>query len=173
MTELSTTLLALAEQVVDANRTARRRVALAESCTGGLCATALTEVPGSSAVFEAAFVTYSNEAKTSLLGVDPELIDTFGAVSAAVAWAMAVGALARTQADVVVAITGVAGPGGGTERKPVGTVLFARAERGDDPETVRATRRQFAPDAGRAAIRAQAAEVALSLLIPGAELDTP
>ena len=165
-------LAALAEQVVERNRAAGRRIALAESCTGGLCSTAITGVPGSSNVFDASFVTYSNEAKVALLGVDAELIDTFGAVSAAIAWAMAVGTLRRTQADVVVAVTGVAGPSGGTERKPVGTVVFARAKRGDDADTVRATRRQFDPDAGRAAIRVQAAEVALSLLIPGAELDS-
>ena len=163
----------LAQQVLAANRAAGRRVALAESCTGGLVAAALTDVPGASEVFETGFVTYANEAKIDLLGVDPELIDTFGAVSAAVAWAMAVGALARTRADAVLAVTGVAGPDGGTERKPVGTVVFARATRGDDPDTVRATRRQFDPLAGRAAIRAQAVEVALSLLIPGAELDAP
>lgn len=171
MTYDRTGLSTLAARVVGENRAAGRRIALAESCTGGLCSTAITDVPGSSDVFDASFVTYSNEAKVALLGVDPELIDTFGAVSAAIAWAMAVGTLRRTQADVVVAVTGVAGPSGGTDRKPVGTVVFARAGRGDDPETVRATRRQFDPEAGRAAIRVQAAEVALSLLIPGAELD--
>ena len=170
---MTSTLTALAERVVALNRQASRRIALAESCTGGLCASAITDVPGASDVLEGAFVTYSNAAKVDLLAVNPELIDTFGAVSAAVAWAMALGALERTRADVVVAITGVAGPAGGTTIKPVGTVVFARAVRGDDPDAVHVTRRQFDPTAGRSAIRAQAVEVALSLLIPGAELDAP
>lgn len=168
---LPASLISLAEEVVARNRDSGCRIALAESCTGGLCATALTEVPGSSEVFESSFVTYANEAKIALLGVEEELISTFGAVSAATAWAMANGALQRSSADMVVAITGVAGPGGGTNFKPVGTVVFARATRGDDPQTVRAIRRQFDPNAGRSAIRLYAAEVALSLLIPGAELD--
>lgn len=168
---LPVSLLSLAEEVVARNRDSGCRISLAESCTGGLCAAALTEVSGSSEVFESSFVTYADEAKTALLGVEEELIATFGAVSAATAWAMANGALHRSRADIVVAITGVAGPGGGTDLKPVGTVVFARATRGDDPQTVRASRRQFDPGAGRSAIRLYAAEVALSLLIPGAELD--
>ncbi len=168
---LPASLLALAGQVVDRNRAEGCRIALAESCTGGLCAYALTEVPGSSDVLDASFVTYSNDAKTALLGVEEELLSTFGAVSAASAWAMANGALQRSRADLVVAVTGVAGPGGGTDRKPVGTVVFARAARGDDPSAVQASRRQFDPAAGRSAIRLYAAEVALSLLIPGATLD--
>lgn len=168
---LPPTLLALAHDVVQRNRDAGCRIALAESCTGGLCAAAITEVAGSSDVFESSFVTYANEAKIRLLGVEEELLNTFGAVSAASAWAMANGALERSTADLVVAITGVAGPGGGTDRKPVGTVVFARARRGDDPSTIQASRRQFDPNAGRSAIRLYAAEVALSLLIPGATLD--
>ena len=168
---LPASLVALAEEVVARNRDSGCRIALAESCTGGLCAAAITEVPGSSDVFESSFVTYSDEAKMALLGVEEELISTFGAVSAATAWAMANGALQRSSADMVVAITGVAGPGGGTDRKPVGTVVFARATRGDDPANVQASRRQFDPEAGRSAIRLYAAEAALSLLIPGATLD--
>lgn len=171
MSLLPPTLLTLAERVVEANRAKGCRIALAESCTGGLVSAALTEVPGASDVLEGGFVTYSDEAKTALLGVEEELLSTFGAVSAATAWAMANGALARTRADIVVAITGVAGPGGGTERKPVGTVVFARASRGDDPSDIQAVRHQFDPDAGRAAIRGYAAEVALSLLMPGASLE--
>ena len=166
-------LQALAERVVEANRASGCRIALAESCTGGLVATALTEVAGCSDVFEGSIVTYSDTAKVALLGVEEELLATFGAVSAATAWAMANGVLARTRADLVVAITGVAGPGGGTPRKPVGTVVFARASRGDDPQAIQASRRQFDPQAGRAAIRLYATEVALSLLIPGAELGAP
>ena len=127
-------LVAAARKVVEANRALGRRVAVAESCTGGLVSAALTEIPGSSEVLEAGFVTYANEAKTEQLGLTEEVIDTFGAVSIAVAWGMAQGALARTRADVAVAITGIAGPGGGSLRKPVGTVVFARARRGADPK---------------------------------------
>lgn len=167
----SARMQALALEVIGRNRAAGLRIALAESCTGGLCAAALTDVPGASDVLEASLVTYSDEAKVALLGVEDELLATFGAVSAATAWAMANGVLNRSRADVVVAITGIAGPTGGTARKPIGTVVFARARRGDDPNAVRTSRRQFDPNAGRAEIRCQAAETALSLLIPGAELD--
>ncbi|GAA3269703.1 CinA family protein [Sphingomonas yabuuchiae] len=158
-------LIELAERVVVANRAAGRRVALAESCTGGLVAAALTEIPGSSDVVEAGFVTYSNQAKIGLLKVNPEVIETFGAVSTATAWGMAQGALAASEADVAVAITGVAGPGGGTAKKPVGTVVFAQALRGGDPEDVKAERHEFG-DIGRGGIRLQAALLALELLLP-------
>ena len=110
-------------------RAAGWTVATAESCTGGLIAAALTEVPGSSDVVDRGFVTYSNAAKTSLLGVPPALILEHGAVSGAVALAMASGALDRSMADVTVSVTGVAGPGGGSEQKPVGTVWFGLAAR--------------------------------------------
>ena len=103
-----------AREVVEANRKAGRRVAVAESCTGGLVSAALTEIPGSSEMFEAGYVTYSNAAKISELKVCEDVVDTFGAVSVATAWAMARGALAASDADVAVAITGIAGPGGGT-----------------------------------------------------------
>lgn len=158
-------LIDLAERVVLANRAAGRRVALAESCTGGLVSAALTEIPGSSDVVEAGFVTYSNQAKISMLNVSPDVIETFGAVSTATAWGMAQGALAASEADVAVAITGVAGPGGGTAKKPVGTVVFAQALRGGDPEEVKAERHEFG-DIGRGAIRLQAALLALELLLP-------
>ena len=158
-------LVDAARRVIDANRAAGRTVALAESCTGGLVAAALTEVPGSSDVLSAGFVTYSNEAKLDLLKISPDLLETFGAVSIAVAWAMAQGALKQSGADVAVAITGVAGPGGGTARKPVGTVVFARAERGVDPGDVHAERKDFG-DLGRGGIRLQAALCALDLLLP-------
>ncbi|MGN1055519.1 MAG: CinA family protein [Comamonas sp.] len=102
-------------------------LATAESCTGGLIAAACTELPGSSNWFDRGFVTYSNAAKTEMLGVPPELIEQHGAVSEAVVRAMAQGALARSQAQVSVAISGVAGPGGGSEEKPVGTVWMAFA----------------------------------------------
>lgn len=156
----------LAERVINENKAAGRMVSTAESCTGGLVAAALTEVPGSSAVLQSGFVTYSNDAKTGLLGVNQELIDTFGAVSIAVAWAMAQGALKRSSADVAVAISGVAGPGGGTPNKPVGTVVFALAERGTDPEDVVADMIRFGEDKSRAEIRMAATLRALQLLLP-------
>ncbi len=160
-------LVDAARRVVDANRAAGRRIALAESCTGGLVSAALTEIPGSSDVFDIGFVTYSNEAKLGAIDVPSDLVETFGAVSVAVAWSMAQGALKHSQADVAVAITGIAGPGGGSEMKPVGTVVFARAERGNDPRDVVADERRF-DDEGRGAIRLQAALCALDLLMPGA-----
>ncbi|MEM8918888.1 MAG: CinA family protein [Pseudomonadota bacterium] len=157
----------LAQKVVDENRQANRRVAVAESCTGGLVAAALTEIAGSSEVFDCGFNTYSNQAKQSLLGVSDDLLETFGAVSVAVAWEMAQGALERSGCDVAVAITGIAGPGGGTKIKPVGTVVFAKAEKGKSLEDVDADRHNFGEDRSRAEIRLQAALVALELLLPG------
>lgn len=157
----------LARRVVEENRAAGRRIAVAESCTGGLVAAALTEIAGSSDVFEAGFVTYSNEAKMELLGVSAEVMETFGSVSIAAAWAMAQGAIKRTGADVAVAITGIAGPGGGSDMKPVGTVVFARAERGSDPRKIVADHKDFG-DLGRAGVRLQAALCALELLLPEA-----
>jgi len=160
-------LIERAQQVIAANRAAGRRIAVAESCTGGLVGAALTEVPGSSDVFEGSFVTYSNEAKTDVLAVSLDVLETFGAVSIAVAWAMARGALERSRADVAVAITGIAGPDGGTEKKPVGTVVFARAERDAPPDKIKAERREFG-DLGRGGVRLQAALCALDLLMPDA-----
>jgi nicotinamide-nucleotide amidase len=110
------------EQIADLLR--GHRIGLAESCTGGLLAARLTERPGSSDYVAGGVVSYSNEAKRDLLGVDAALIETHGAVSPEVAHAMAQGALARVDADVSVSITGIAGPGGGTEEKPVGTVCW-------------------------------------------------
>jgi nicotinamide-nucleotide amidase len=160
-------LLEAARKVVAANLAIGRKVALAESCTGGLVAAALTEIPGSSDMLEASIVTYSNEAKLELLNVSLDLLETFGAVSIAVAWNMAQGALERTRADVAVAITGIAGPGGGSASKPVGTVVFARAVRGADPQDVTADKKEFG-DIGRGGIRLQAALCALELLMPEA-----
>lgn len=161
-------LVDMARKVVEANRTAGLRVATAESCTGGLVAAALTEIPGSSEVLEASFVTYSNEAKQGLLGVSSDVLETFGAVSIATAWAMAQRTLIKTGADVAVAITGIAGPGGGSVKKPVGTVVFARARRGADPDEVVADLKEFG-DLGRGGVRLQAALCALELLMPGAD----
>lgn len=159
-------IAALAKRVVDENIAAGRTIALAESCTGGLVAAALTEIPGSSAVFGSGYVTYSNDAKMKMLGVNADIIDTFGAVSIAVAWAMAQGALKISGADIAVAISGVAGPGGGSEKKPVGTVVFAVAEKAGDPEEMTADRKDFGSDKSRADIRAYATLHALELLLP-------
>jgi nicotinamide-nucleotide amidase len=117
-------------------------------------------------VLDRGFVTYSNEAKMQLLGVSEDLIDTFGAVSIAVAWSMAQGALKKSGADVAVAITGVAGPDGGSEQKPVGTVVFACAKKGENPETTNAELKLFDGAKTRAEVRYQATLVALELLLP-------
>lgn len=156
----------LAERVVAENKAAGRTIALAESCTGGLVSAAITEIPGSSAVLGSGYVTYSNEAKMKMLGVNEDILDTFGAVSVAVAWAMAQGALKKSAADIAVAISGVAGPDGGTEKKPVGTVVFAVAEKDKDPNNMIADRMDFGSDKSRAEIRTLATLHALGLLLP-------
>ncbi len=160
-------LIAVATRVLDANRAVGRCIVTAESCTGGLVAAALTEIAGASDVVDGGFVTYSNESKIRSLSVSRDIIETFGAVSIAVAWAMAQGALKHSHADIAVAITGVAGPGGGSAKKPVGTVVFARATRDGDPDVIVADIHQFG-DLGRSEIRRQAALVALELLMPEA-----
>lgn len=153
-------LLARAEALLGACRDRGWRVATAESCTGGLVAALLTEIAGSSTVVECGFVTYSNEAKAGLLGVDTALIAAHGAVSEPVARAMAEGALARSKADMAVAITGVAGPGGGSAAKPVGLVHFGLSRRGTP---TRHRERRYG-DVGRQAVRLRAVEDALALL---------
>lgn len=135
------------------------RLATAESCTGGLIAAACTAQAGSSAWFERGFVTYSNEAKTTLLGVSPELLDSHGAVSEEVARAMAVGALQRAPVQLTVAVTGIAGPGGAVPGKPVGTVWLAWASAAG----VQAERLQLGGD--RAAVRAATVQAALLQLL--------
>ncbi|WP_252257847.1 CinA family protein [Erythrobacter aurantius] len=158
----------LAKRVVEENAAAGRKLATAESCTGGLVAGAITEIAGSSAVLDRGFITYSNEAKMEALGVAQDIIETFGAVSIACVWAMAQGALKRSNADVAVAVSGVAGPGGGTQLKPVGTVVFARAYRNQEGEPegeLKFFEGGDGPD-GRAAIRRQATLCALELLLP-------
>ncbi|QZP07064.1 CinA family protein [Caenibius sp. WL] len=155
----------LAKRVVEANTRAGRKVAVAESCTGGLVAAALTEIAGSSSVLDRGFVTYSNQAKMAMLDVPQDIIDTFGAVSVACVWAMAKGALAKSDADVAVAISGVAGPDGGTEHKPVGTVVFAQARRGEESTEPVAEMRKL-DGSSRAEVRRQATLVALELLLP-------
>jgi nicotinamide-nucleotide amidase len=153
----------LARRVVDENKAAGRKVAVAESCTGGLVAAAITEIPGSTAVLDRGFGTYSNEAKHESLGVAEDILDAFGAVSIASVYAMAKGALERSKADVAVAISGIAGPDGGTANKPVGTVVFARAVRGSD--TPEAESRLFEGE-DRSGVRLQATLCALELLLP-------
>jgi nicotinamide-nucleotide amidase len=153
----------LARRVVEENRAAGRKIVVAESCTGGLVAAALTEIPGSSAVFDRGFVTYSDEAKKETLGVAGDVIDAFGAVSIACVYAMAQGALERSDADVAVAISGIAGPDGGSPQKPIGTVVFARAFR--DAEEREAESKLFEAE-GRRGVRLQATLCALELLLP-------
>lgn len=161
-------VIELAERVIRENAEAGRQVAVAESCTGGLVAAALTEIAGSSAVLDRGFVTYSNESKMESLDVPQDIIETFGAVSIACVWAMAQGALEKSNADVAVAISGVAGPGGGTHLKPVGTVVFARAIRNHDGEPEGELKHFDGGDGpgGRASIRHQATICALELLLP-------
>ncbi len=152
---------ALARAVLDAYWAAGKMLATAESCTGGMIAAALTDIAGSSAVVDCGFVTYSNQAKTELLGLDPALIERVGAVSPEVAEGMAKGAIARSRAAVSVAVTGIAGPDGGTAEKPVGLVWFGLSNSaGTMTEKI-----IFTGD--RAAIRHQATEHALGLLLTG------
>ncbi len=150
----------LARNVIEASASRGLMLAAAESCTGGLVSAALTAIPGSSAVLERGFVTYSNAAKSDLLGVPAGLIELHGAVSEPVARAMADGALARSAAQVSVAITGVAGPGGGSTDKPVGLVHFAAA----GPSGLIHVERRFG-DIGRDAVRQASVRVALELLL--------
>ena len=150
---------------------ARWKVAAAESCTGGLVSGAITEVAGSSAWFDRGFVTYSNDAKIELLGVSAETLKVHGAVSEPTAREMAAGALAESAADIAVAVTGIAGPAGGSPGKPVGMVCFAWARKGEGAASVT---RHFG--GGRAEIRAQSVEAALRGLlerIPAGTGDTP
>ena len=151
---------ALARQVIEAASARGLMVAAAESCTGGLVSAALTSVAGSSAVVERGFVTYSNAAKTGLLGVPADLIERHGAVSEAVARAMAEGALSHSAAQVSVAVTGIAGPGGGSPDKPVGLVHFAAS----GPGGLIHVERRFG-DIGREEVRLAGLRVALDLLL--------
>ena len=153
--------MAKPSEVLNAFEAAGKMLATAESCTGGMIAAALTDIAGSSAVVERGFVTYSNAAKTELLGVDAGLIAAKGAVSREVAEAMAKGALAHAHADVAVSVTGVAGPGGGSAEKPVGLVWFGLAAGG------KTTTAHEVFKGDRAAVRQQATEKALGLLLQG------
>jgi nicotinamide-nucleotide amidase len=150
---------ALARALLDAARDRGLQIVTAESCTGGLVSAAITEIPGSSDAFDRGFVSYSYPSKTDLLGVDPGLLETHGAVSEPVARAMAEGALARAGAGLAIATTGVAGPGG-SEEKPEGLVWFAVAV----PGTTVAERRAFGP-IGRANVRERSVLVALEMAL--------
>jgi len=153
-------LTAKAGEVLELCRLHGVMLATAESCTGGLVAAALTAIPGSSSVVERGFVTYSNQAKTEMLGVPEALIEGHGAVSAQVARAMAEGALAHSRADISLSITGVAGPDGGTAAKPVGTVHIAAAQRG-----ALTLHRACLFPGDRDAVREQSAIAAMDLLM--------
>lgn len=159
MTDLASVLPA-SREVIALCTAAKLRIATAESCTGGLVAGALTEIAGSSAVVDRGFVTYSNKAKMAALGVSPELLERFGAVSREVALAMVAGAIARSDADLAVAITGIAGPTGGSAEKPVGLVHFASARRGHRAVHVE---RRFG-DIGRSGVRLASVAQALEML---------
>ena len=159
MTDLAP-LIPIARAIIDLCTARQLKVAIAESCTGGLITGALTEIAGSSAVVDRGFVTYSDVAKTEMLGVPPELIARAGAVSQEVALAMVAGALARSGADIAVAVTGIAGPAGGTTEKPVGLVHFGAMRRGGPARHVVRT----FPDHGRDAIRLAAVAEALGLI---------
>ena len=151
----------LAERLVKEAIAKGVMIATAESCTGGLVSGAITSIAGSSAMFDRGFVTYSNDAKAELLGVSPDLIKNYGAVSAEVATAMAEGALAHSKATLSVAISGIAGPGGGSVEKPVGLVHFASAVKGQD---TRAFEKRFGM-ISRDAIRHGAVHAALQALL--------
>ncbi|MDD5586534.1 MAG: CinA family protein [Alphaproteobacteria bacterium] len=157
---------ALAAQIITLYSREKRRIVTAESCTGGMIGAALTSVPGSSEVFERGFITYSNDAKIDLLGVLPETLKTFGAVSAEVAEAMAEGALEYSHADAAVSVTGIAGPGGATPGKPVGLVYLGLATRDGARFHYRCA---FKGD--RDSVRLEATHEALKLLLSAVEKD--
>jgi len=157
-----TALAALAREVGARLHESRRVLATAESCTGGWIAKLCTDIAGSSEWFDCGFVCYSNQSKTRDLGVPEKLLETEGAVSDAVVRAMAEGAIARTNANVAIAVSGIAGPGGAVPGKPVGTVWFALAHRQEDRLECQGHLIQF--DGNRDAVRRQAVEYALNLL---------
>ena len=155
----SPALLAQAEKLLADARAKGLKIVTAESCTGGLVAGLLTEIPGSSDVVERGFVTYSNESKQELLGVPASLVAQHGAVSAEVAHAMVLGALEHARADLAVAVTGIAGPSGGTQNKPIGLVYLAAAS----GERMIARECRFG-DIGRGNVRLKSVETALEML---------
>jgi len=159
----SSTLLQKAESLLQTCREKKLRIVTAESCTGGLIGGCLTSVAGSSDVIERGFITYDNQSKVEILGVPQELVDKYGAVCEPVARKMAEGALANSSSDLVVSVTGIAGPGGGSAKKPVGLVHFGSLRKGN--ETVH-TSEIFSGD--RQEVRLQTVEKAIDLLIEAA-----
>ncbi len=157
-------LLSRASDLIASCRARGLTVATAESCTGGLLAALITAIPGSSDVFERGFVTYSNSAKIECLGVSARILDNFGAVSAEASRAMAEGALAHSRADMTLAITGIAGPGGGSPGKPVGLVHFGLARRSG---AITGVEKRFG-DLGRHGVRSAAIAMAIELLVEAA-----
>ena len=151
---------ALARSLLDLCRSRKLTIATAESCTGGLVAGALTDIPGSSYVIDRGFVTYSNEAKQAMLGVRASTLKRHGAVSSQTAAAMVKGALKNSLADIAVSITGIAGPGGGSKEKPVGLVYFAAARRGGR----RLAQRRRYGKIGRRRVRAFSVVQALAMI---------
>ncbi|WND02329.1 CinA family protein [Temperatibacter marinus] len=151
----------LAEQVIEKASEKSVMIATVESCTGGLIIGALTNVAGSSAVVDRGFITYSNESKQDMVNVSIKSLEKFGAVSEAVAGEMAFGGLTHSKADLSISVTGIAGPGGGTDEKPVGMVCFGRAELGQPPHT----ETMIFEDNGRESIRKATIEHALKLLL--------
>ena len=155
-----TRLIADMQELIEVATLRGATFATAESCTGGLLAALITDIPGASEVFDRGFVTYSNQAKAEMLGVDPAIIAVEGAVSAATALGMARGVLAHSKADFALSITGIAGPGGGSAEKPVGLVWFACQQRGHE---AKAFERRFGA-LGRAEVRAAALATAVIIL---------
>lgn len=159
--------MTLAQQVVALAREKGVTITAAESCTGGMVSAALTDIAGSSAMFERGFITYSNAAKVDMLGVTQTTLDAHGAVSEQTAREMAIGAQAAANADIAISITGIAGPGG-SEHKPEGRVCFAIATRAD----VSSVQHDFGP-LGRAGNRARSVEVALQLVLTALDSQLP
>ncbi len=153
-------IVTLAAELLDACADRHLRIATAESCTGGLVVASLTEIAGSSRVVDRGFVTYDNNAKIQMLGVSAQTLAAVGAVSAEVARAMAEGALSRSSADLAIAVTGIAGPGGGTDAKPIGLVHFA-GQRKDG----RSNAQGLVLEGGRTDIRLASVEIALKMLL--------
>ena len=164
MNDIEAEISALAIRLIESARSKRLRLAVAESCTGGLVGAAITRVPGSSDVFDRGYITYSNTAKIDSLGVDPDLIAEFGAVSEEVAQEMAIGALSASLTDVAVSITGIAGPGG-SEHKPAGLVWFGLATSLGSFETLE----KNYGDVGRDNVRQASVKQALDLLLSGVD----
>jgi len=164
MNDVEAEISALAIRLIESARSKRLRLAVAESCTGGLVGGAITRVPGSSDVFDRGYITYSNTAKIDSLGVDPDLIAEFGAVSEEVAQEMAIGALSASLTDVAVSITGIAGPGG-SEHKPAGLVWFGLATSSASFETLE----KNYGDVGRDNVRQASVKQALDLLLSGVD----